>query len=104
MGSGRGKGPDAKPRKKRGPDKQPKKKRIDKIKTPEERQAFRDKKAAKARPNQQEEAGSFNNAEDSYKRKRGYETDYERRVRLDSENSQKRLLLEGTMTSNSKVQ
>ena len=94
MGSGRIKGStDAKPRKKRGPDKQPKKKQTLKTKTPEERQAFRDKKAAKARQNEEEKAGSFNNAEDSQKHKHGYETPTNMRLRLDSENSQKRIKL-----------
>ena len=88
---------DKKPRKKRGPDKQPKKKQTLKTKTPEERQAFRDKKAAKGRPNEEEKAGSFNNAEDSQKHKHGYETPTNMQARLDSESSQKRMKLGAEM-------
>ena len=74
-----------------------KEKRTLKTKTLEERQAFWDKKAAKARQNEEEKAGSLNNAEDSQKRKRGYETPTNMQARLDSESSQKRMKLGAEM-------
>ena len=93
MGTGPGdRGKDTKPRKKRGPDKQPKKKRTLKTKTPEERQASRDKKAAKARQNEDD-----SEKEDPQKRKRGYETPSSMQARLDSENTQKRRKLEADL-------